>query len=266
MKDMAEPVENIYNLIPKEEIKIHKAPRYISNFRDSVKVEEQKNKTAHRTMGPAKVEVPSPKEYLQKHTKEATLAQKSALLDSTGRPPRCLAEDKKRPPVPTRTEQPILGVQTNKSFIQTNVAEAVMAVPKKPQPIYVDTKKGDKHLLEASGLVPKYIKRKDFGSTPEYLVRRNEEVRRAQEEYDAYVKERLKMGAMKQLSEEERQNVLEGLKKNWDELHHQYQGLSVVIDTPAKKAYKEKLEAEMRLLERDRDAFDRHKMIYIANN
>ncbi|XP_072268811.1 enkurin [Pyxicephalus adspersus] len=266
MRNMAVPEESIYNLIPKEEVKIQKPPRYTSTFRHSVKLEEQKNKAAHKTMGPAKVEVPSPKEYLQKHTKEATLAQKSALLNSTGKPPRCLAEDQKRPPVPPRTEQPILGIQTNKSFIKTNVAEAVLAVPKKPKPVYVDTKKGDKHLLETSGLVPKYIKRKDFGSTPEYLVKRNEEVRRAQEEYDAYVKERLKMGAMKQLSEEERQNVLEGLKKNWDELHHDYQGLSVVIDTPPKKAHKERLEAEMRQLERDIDVIERQKIIYIANN
>ncbi|XP_068094688.1 enkurin [Hyperolius riggenbachi] len=266
MRDMSAPVENIYNLIPKEEIRVPKPPRYTSTFRDSVKVEEQKNKASHKTMGPAKVEVPSPKEYLQKHTHEATLAQKSAFLDSTGRAPRFLAEDRKRPPVPTRTEQPIMGVQTNKSFLKTNVAEAVMAVPKKPLPVYVDTKKGDKHLLETSGLVPKYTKRKDYGSTPEYLAKRNEEVRRAQEEYDEYVRERLRMGAMKQLSEAERENVLEGLRKNWDELHHEYQGLSVVIDTPLKKAHKERLEAEMRQLERDIDVIERHKMIYIANN
>ncbi|XP_075067365.1 enkurin-like [Mixophyes fleayi] len=258
------PDENIYNLIPKEEVKVHKEPRYISQFSESVKIEKQKNKAAHKTMGAVKVEVPSPKEYLQKHSKEATLALKSAVLDSSGR--RCLAEEKRRPPVPLRTEQPIMGVQTNKSFITSNVAEAVMAVPKKQQPIYVDNKKGDKHLLETSGLVPKYTKKKDYGSTPEYLVKRNEEVRKAQEEYDAYVKERLKMGAMKQLSEEERQSVLEGLKKNWDELHHEYQRLSVVIDTPPKKAHKERLEAEMRQLERDIDYIERHKIIYIANN
>ncbi|XP_063777701.1 enkurin [Pseudophryne corroboree] len=264
MKDI--PDENVYNLIPKEEVTVAKASRYMSQFRESVKIEEHKNKAAHKTMGTAKAEVPSPKEYLQKHTKEAMLAQKSAFFDSTGRPHRCLAEDKKRPPVPLRTEQPIMGVQTNKSFITTNVAEAVMAVPKKPQPIYVDNKKGDKHLLETSGLVPKYIKRKDYGSTPEYLVKRNEEVRKAQEEYDAYIKQRLKMGAMKQLSEEERQSMLEGLKKNWDELHHEYQRLSVVIDTPPKKAHKERLEAEMRQLERDIDVFERHKIVYIANN
>ncbi|KAM9308817.1 enkurin [Gastrophryne carolinensis] len=266
MKDPVNLAESIYNLIPKEEVKLPKPPRYVSTFRDSVKVEEQKNKAARKTMGPAKVEVPSPKEYLQKHTKEAELAQKSSLFDSTGRPPRCLAEDSKRPPVPARTEQPLMGLHSNKSFIQTNVAEAVMAVPKKPQPIYVDTKKGDKHPLETSGLVPKYIKKKDYGSTPEYLTKRNEEVRRAQEEYDAYVKERLRMGAMKQLSEEERESVLQGLKKNWDELHHEYQGLSVVIDTPPKKAHKERLEVQMRQLERDIDVIERHKTIYIANN
>ncbi|KAM4704872.1 enkurin [Rhinophrynus dorsalis] len=265
MKDMY-PAENVYNLIPQEEVKLSKPPRYTSTFRESVKVEEQKNKAAHKTMGPAKIDVPSPNEYLQKHTKEFKMAQRSASLNSTEKPPRCLDEERRRPPVPLRTEQPIMGVQSNKNFIKTNVAEAVMAVPKKPQPIIVDTKKGNKQLLETSGLVPKYIKKMDYGTTPEYLVKRNEEVKRAQEEYDAYVKERLKMGAMKQLSEEQRQDKLEKLKKNWDELHHEYQTLSVVIDTPPKKACKERLEAEMKQLEQDIDLIERHKIIYIANN
>ncbi|MEE6466936.1 hypothetical protein FKM82_007093 [Ascaphus truei] len=257
MKDL-QPIESIYNLIPREEVKKSKAPRYMSTFKESVKFEEKKNKAACKTMGPAKVDVPSPNEYLHKHTKELKLAEKRA--------PRCLNEERRRPSVPLRTDQPLMGVQTNKNFINTNVAEAVMAVPKKPQPIFVDSKRGDKHHLETSGLVPKYIKRKDYGATPEYLVKRNEEVKRAQEEYDAYVKERLKMGAMKQLSDEERHSVLEGLKKNWDELHHEYQGLSVVIDTTPKKIHKERLEIEMRQLERDIDLIERHKVIYIANN
>uniref|UniRef100_A0A8C5PTG0 Enkurin domain-containing protein n=1 Tax=Leptobrachium leishanense TaxID=445787 RepID=A0A8C5PTG0_9ANUR len=260
------PEENIYNLIPREEIKITKPPRYISTFRDAAKAEKHKNRAACKTMGPAEVKVPSPKEYLQKHTNEAKLSQKSDFPNSTDREPRCLDEGKRRPPVPLHTEHPAMGVHSNKSFIKTNVAEAVMAVPKKPQPIVVDTKKGDKQVLETSGLVPKYVKKKDYGSTPEYLLKRNEEVRQAQEEYDAYVKRHLKMGAMKVLSEAERQTVLQGLKKNWDELNHDYQHLSVVIDTPPKKAYKERLEAEMKKLEHDIDVMERHKVIYIANN
>ena len=53
-----------------------------------------------------------------------------------------------------------MGIHTRKDFVKTNAIENIMAVPKKPQPIYVDTKKGDKHPMENSGLVPKYLKKK----------------------------------------------------------------------------------------------------------
>ncbi len=58
----------------------------------------------------------------------------------------------------------------------------------------------------------------------------------------------------------------QALKKNWDELHHQYQGLSVVTDTAPKKYRKERLEQEMKQLEKDIELIERHKTIYIANN
>lgn len=57
----------------------------------------------------------------------------------------------------------------------------------------------------------------------------------------------------------------QALKKNWDDLHHQYQGISVVIDTTPKKYKKEHLELEMKQLEQDIDLIERHKTIYIAN-
>lgn len=47
--------------------------RYISIFKATVKDDMQKAKTAMKTMGPAKVEVPSPKDFLKKHSKEKTL-------------------------------------------------------------------------------------------------------------------------------------------------------------------------------------------------
>ena len=58
--------------------------------------------------------------------------------------------------------------------------------------------------------------------------------------------------------------LLEGLKKNWEELHHQYQGLSVVTDTAPKKARKERMEAEMKQLEKDIELIERHQAIYIT--
>lgn len=65
-----------------------------------------------------------------------------------------------KPPIPARTDKPLMGLHSNKDFIKTNAVENIMAVPRKPQPVYAYTKKGDKQLLENSGLIPKYIKKK----------------------------------------------------------------------------------------------------------
>lgn len=88
---------------------------------------------------------------------------------------------------------------------------------------------------------------------------------RAQEEYNAYIAESFKKGAMKQLSESERGSILMGLKANWEDLYHQYQGLSVVTDTLPKKHRKERLEFEMKQLERDIQMMEKHSTIYISN-
>lgn len=50
---------------------------------------------------------------------------------------------------------------------------------------------------------------KDYGVTPEYICKRNEEIKNAQEEYDNYIQENLRKAAMKRLSDEEREAVLE---------------------------------------------------------
>ncbi|XP_063062235.1 enkurin [Engraulis encrasicolus] len=255
------PSESIYNLIPREEVKIIKPPRYMSKFREQMKLEKQENKAPNKTMGPAKVEVPSPEKYLQKHSKEDRSLEKKPNTDHFEEMMK-----PRKPRVPSKSDKPLMGIQTKKDFVKTNAFENIMAVPKKPQPTYVDTKKGDKFPLETSGLVPKYLKKKDYGQTPEYLLQRQEEVKRAQEEYNDYVQECMKQGAMQQLSDEERKHILEGLKKNWEELHHQYQGLSVVTDTTPKKYRKERLELEMKQLEKDIDLIERYKTIYISNN
>ncbi|MGH0138201.1 UNVERIFIED_CONTAM: hypothetical protein FKN15_066118, partial [Acipenser sinensis] len=133
--------------------------------------------------------------------------------DSTEKPLKKLCDNQKKPRVPLRTDHPVMGIQTKKNFIKTNATETIMSVPKKPQPNYVDTRRGDKQLLDTSGLVPKFTNKKDYGQTPEYLIKRNEEVQRAQEEYDAYIKERIRQGSMKQLSDEERDAVLQMLRE-----------------------------------------------------
>ncbi|XP_044033006.1 enkurin [Siniperca chuatsi] len=256
MFEIVHPPESVYNLIRKEEVHTQKPPRYISKYRPTVVLEKKSTKAAMRTMGPAKVEVPSPDKYLKKHSKEPILTEKT----------QCSKESRhtctvRKPAVPARTDNPPMGIHTKRDFIKT-----ATAVPMKPQPTCVDTSKGHKQLLEKSGLLPKYIKKQHYGEVPEYLQQRNEEERRAQEEYDNFVKEQREQGAMKHLSDEERQAVLEGLKKNWDKLHHEYQGLSLVTDTMSKKFHKERLEVAMKQLENDITLFERFKTVYIPNN
>lgn len=208
-------------------------------------------------MGPAKVQTKQPNEFLKKHEKEPKIPDTGGdfKYDNSTR----------KPAVPGRDDKPIMGLKTNKNFITQNAVENIMSVPKKPEKNFVDSRKGDRHLLDPSGMEPKYLHKKDFGKTPEYLSRREKEMQRAQEEYDSYVTESRRRGAMAQLTEAERQDILVGLKHNWEQLHHAYQGLSVVTDTAPKKNRKERMEAEMKLLEKDIEMIEKHRLIYIAN-
>uniref|UniRef100_H2YHV6 Enkurin domain-containing protein n=1 Tax=Ciona savignyi TaxID=51511 RepID=H2YHV6_CIOSA len=257
IKEMEAPVESIYNLIPREIPNPPNPPRYNSKFKPTVKDELKQNRSPNKTMGPAKVDVPTPSDFLKKRSKEPVLPDTTNFKYSgVG----------KKPPVPKHDDKPLLGIRTNKNFINTNAVENIMSVTKKPLPKFVDTRCGDNNLLEPSGLVPKYTKKPDYGEVPDYLKKRNAEVKKAQEEYDQYIRERMRQGAMQQLNDAEREDIINGLKKNWEELHHQYQGLSVVTDTAPKKNRKERMEAEMKQLERDIELIEKHRVIYISNN
>jgi len=249
--------ESIYNLIPKTFEEPQKPPKYESKFRSSFRDEENTNRAAYKTMGPAKVDTRDPQHFLKKHEKEPKLEEASKFSYGD--------EERRRPPVPRRDEQPVHGIRTTKNFIKQNAVENILSVPKKPEKLSVDTKKGDKQHLTMAGLEPNYINKKEYGKTPKYLSQRQEEMRKAQEEYDNYVHEHFKRGAMKQLSDGERDNIIDGLKKNWEDIHRQYQGLSVVTDTAPKKNRKERMEADMKQLERDIELLEKHRTIYIAN-
>uniref|UniRef100_A0A8C5T9V9 Enkurin, TRPC channel interacting protein n=1 Tax=Malurus cyaneus samueli TaxID=2593467 RepID=A0A8C5T9V9_9PASS len=228
--------------------------RYVSKYRSLVKHEAKKNKSQWKTMGPAKVAVPSPSDYLLKHSKEPKLAPRKKEQD----------EKKLRPStLPLRTYHPVIRI--SKDFVNKNAVAVITGEPKKPRPFCVDTRQGDKYLLEPSGLVPKYIKKKSYGVTPTYVTRRNEEIKREREEYEASILEELKKKAMKCLSDEERTNILKALKKNWEALNNAFQRLPVLTDTRYKRMHKEELELKLRQLEHDIEAIEKHKDVYIAN-
>uniref|UniRef100_A0AAQ5ZVZ5 Enkurin domain-containing protein n=1 Tax=Amphiprion ocellaris TaxID=80972 RepID=A0AAQ5ZVZ5_AMPOC len=170
---------------------------YVSKFRPTVVQESKLTKDAMRTMGPAKVELPSPDKYLKKPSKESKPLEGEFIY---------LVILSKKPPVPSRTDNPL--IHTKRDFIKT-----ATAVPKKQQPMWVDTNTGHKQPLENSGLVPKYIKKKDYGKVPAYLQQRNEEKLRAEEEYSKFVQEQREQRAPRRLPDEERRGVL--IKTRW---------------------------------------------------
>lgn len=243
--------ECITDLIPQAVLEKKKPLMHTSTFRDSVTQGRQKNLSANKTMGPAKVQVPTPANFLKKGSRKYNDVK--AVVST---------REKRKPPVPTdQNDRP---KPTNKDFIRLNAIENITSVPRKPKQQYVDTKDGHRNDLIASGLVPRFILKSEFGQVPFYLQNKNIEVKEAQEQYDAYVAERLREGALDQVTDERRADILAGLKKKWEDLHHQYQGLSVVTDTAPKKNRKERMEAAMSQLERDIDMLERHRVIYVA--
>ncbi|KAM4544261.1 enkurin isoform 1-T1 [Fundulus diaphanus] len=252
MSETIYPPESVYNCIPEEQEEIKNPPRYVSKHKPAVVLEYNLNKNAKKTMGPPKLEPPSPDKYLKKHSKQLEPPRKSEDV------PKIYACGVRKPPVPGRTDRPLMGIQTQRDFLQST-----SLVPKKPKASCVDTKKGDKQYLENSGLVPKYILKKGYGEVPAYLRQRTEAEQKAQEEYERFVREQ---NVMPQLSDEEQLAAIEGLKKKWDELHHEYQGLPLIIDTLSKKTRKIRLEEQMSQLQKDISFLERFKTIYIHKN
>ena len=248
--------ESIYGLIPLQPNPPAKTERYKSVFHEAVRDEVKLNKALSKTMGAAKVPLSDTKNFLKKKQSEPQEKKKFVRPNV----------DQKKPPVPKRDENPVMGIKSNKNFLQTNAVDTIMSVAKKPEPRYVDTSGGTINNLNSSGLVPTYTKKEDYGSVPKYLVKRKAMNQENQEAFQNYLKEQRDRGALCKIGDEERQVILNGLKKNWSELHLQYQGLSVVTDTAPKKARKERMEAEMKQLEKYIDTIEKHRVIYVTDN
>ena len=58
----------------------------------------------------------------------------------------------------------------------------------------------------------------------------------------------------------------QGLRTNWSELHHLYQGLSLLTDTLPKKNRREKIESQLDELEKFIELLDKHPVIIITDN
>uniref|UniRef100_A0A3P9PNL8 Enkurin-like n=1 Tax=Poecilia reticulata TaxID=8081 RepID=A0A3P9PNL8_POERE len=227
---------SVQDWIPKDPGK--KPPRYVPKHLATILLEQKSNKQAWKTMGPAKLELPSPSNYLKKNAKRPK-APESIQKTST-----------------TTVRLP-LHVPLNpikRAIIQT--------ADLKPKPSRVDFAQAHKQLLQSAGLIPKYIAKKDYGEVPMYLQKRREAEQQVRDDHARLEKEKQ---ATRQVSDEERKAALEGLKKKWHEVHREYQGLPFILYTPSQKGRKVHMEEQLTELEKHIRLLEKFKTIYISD-
>lgn len=160
-----------------------------------------------------------------------------------------------KPPIPDKTDRPVIGITTNKNFVTANAVEAILMEPRQPKP-------GE----------PNYLLKEDYGRVPEYLKLVKEEVRRENEMIDRYVRER--MGEVdevpevfERMTEEERLDLLDGLKDKWDAVNRKYQKIThhVSLDTLGELHRKESMEALLKKIEGYIDKLERASSVLIRD-
>lgn len=144
-----------------------------------------------------------------------------------------------KPAIPDKSDRPVVGITTNKNFVTANAVEAILMEPRQPKP-------GE----------PNYLLKEDYGKVPDYLTLVKEEVRRENEMIDRYVRER--MGEIdevpevfERMTEDERMDLLDGLKDKWDFVNRKYQKIThhVSLDTLGELHRKEAMEAQLKKIE-----------------
>ncbi|EDQ88156.1 uncharacterized protein MONBRDRAFT_37690 [Monosiga brevicollis MX1] len=248
-------MESIYNLVPREMRAEPKGKRYVSKYATQAREEYKGNKQGGKTMGPAKVEPNSTTQFLKRGMGQ------TAAVNHTQKPDRTKPNKAKKPPVPKHNDAPVMGLKSQKNFIKGNAIAAMTLQPTQREELVLDaTGRVDP---AKAGLKPTYSKKKDYGKTPAYLTKRKQEEERATAEYEDYMRTIAAQNAPYEVPEDERQDLLRGLKANWDQLHKEYLGFSMVVDTATKQLRKKDMEKRLAQLESDIQLIENHPVILV---
>lgn len=216
--------------------------RYRSKFEKSIKEKEKEMKTAkhlqHKTFGFAELPLPTPEKFLKKDEGVRRHYERPKTSHV-----RCTL---RRPPIPHLDElkkvQSMQNLEQEKNFKLINIKRAKSA--------FLRNKPGPKCFEQTP---PVYINTPKYGRVPRYLLNINEQLRnmeieskKRQEEIEGVQKQDIRF-----ISQEEKNNLLEGLQYNWDLMQKDYQKMPLLIDTVPKMMRKTKLENNLKRLERD---------------
>jgi len=242
--------ENVYNLIPLEVASAEKMARYKSKFAGMVKEEYKTGIKQTASMGPAKVAVAPPEKFLKKgqgNTKVAAVKERQPAVATKAK------ESKPAIKAPLPKEQGLKNEKTKKDFVKLNALDNINSIPKNV--------KSDS---------ARFTAKKDYGTVPEYLIRRKSEqdklakLQEAQEEQAK--REAIMASGLIPLPEDERIKILEGLKANWQKVNQDYMKLSLTVDTVPKINRKVALEENLKQLEEDIQRFSHQNILVDFNS
>lgn len=243
--------EYIYNLLPQEKPQPDSKLKYTSVHAEHVKKEMDATKSPGKLFGPGSCK-PDPKNFTRKGkgaTIKANAAPGPQRTDLSTIPATILAPSVQPRPdlatikyVPRASERPTIAPKSNKNFIKTNILESTKRTPSKSTPQRTHNR----------------------GEVPKYLTKRKEETARAKEMANELYAQQEENSKLQQLSAEEREDILNGLKANYQELYKNYLSLSMVTDTIPKRNTKNSMEAKLAELEADIAKLERHEVILIA--
>lgn len=167
----------------------------------------------------------------------------------------------RKPAVPHRSDIAAAAETKAKDFVTANAVEAILAVPP-PR-----TRKQ----------APDWTAKPDYGKTPAYLERVKQEVE-AERELIATMLEAQDAEAaaadgpaVRELSEQERMDMLEGLKAKWDAVNFEYQkitfkDISTSNSSIGQVRAKEECESQLKALERDIQRLSAKGPIYVVDD
>jgi hypothetical protein len=165
-------------------------------------------------------------------------------------PARKHSKQQHKPPVPSRSEQPSCGLDSQKDYVRANAIENILAEPKARS-------------SAQQALPGKHA----HGKVPRYLKRVKAEAQRKTEEEAATAGSSSADDAagrqLRKLPEAEQKELVRELKLKWERVNEAYQKLPFTLDTPQKRARKEQLERELKQLEHDVETLQ-HKAVLVA--
>jgi len=180
-----------------------------------------------------------PETYMKKCSSTGQIQSLSQLKRSNPnllRPSELKA--KLKPDVPRTSDIPVMNLVTSKNFVVANAVETILAAPK-----------------AVSSQAKNYLSKEDYGRVPKYLKNIKQDIS-AEYDYIAMLQQQEDeeaASAMQPMQEDQRLQLLQGLKMKWEAVNTEYQGSTHTLPSGAggAKYRKEKWEAELSQIEKD---------------